>query len=41
MFEADFGALGGLFMYSHQQGLAQRELAIEELFHQASLALTE
>jgi len=30
-----------LFRYSYEQGLASRELTIEELFHPASLALTE
>ena len=33
--------LEALFRYSHQQGLARRELIIEELFHPASLELTE
>jgi 4,5-dihydroxyphthalate decarboxylase len=33
--------LEALFRYSHQQGLARRELTIEELFHPASLELTE
>ena len=30
-----------LFRYSHQQGLSRRELTVEELFHTASLGLTE
>ena len=30
-----------LFRYSHQQGLCNRELTIEELFEPASLALME
>jgi 4,5-dihydroxyphthalate decarboxylase len=30
-----------LFRYSHEQGLASRELTIEELFHPASLGLIE
>ena len=33
--------LEALFRYSHQQGLTRRELIIEELFHPASLELTE
>ena len=34
-------ALEALFRYSHQQGLASRELTIEELFHPATLELAE
>jgi 4,5-dihydroxyphthalate decarboxylase len=34
-------ALEALFRYSHQQGLASRELTIEELFDPSSLELTE
>ena len=30
-----------LFRYSYEQGLASRELTIEELFHPAALELTE
>ena len=33
--------LEALFRYSYKQGLASRELTIEELFHPTSLALTE
>jgi len=33
--------LEALFRYSHDQGLASRELTIEELFHPKGLALTE
>ena len=33
--------LEALFRYSHQQGLAKRELKIKELFHPASLDLAE
>ena len=33
--------LGALFRYSHQQGLAARELKIAELFHPASLGLVD
>ena len=34
-------ALEALFRYSHQQGLASRELTIDELFHPATLELAE
>jgi 4,5-dihydroxyphthalate decarboxylase len=34
-------ALEALFRYSNQQGLASREITIEELFHPSSLELTE
>ena len=34
-------ALEALFQYSHEQGLASRELAIEELFHPSTLDLVE
>ena len=33
--------LEALFRYSHRQGLASRELTVEELFHPAGLQLTE
>ena len=33
--------LKALFRYSHQQGLCNRELTIEELFEPASIELTE
>jgi 4,5-dihydroxyphthalate decarboxylase len=33
--------LEALFRYSHEQGLASRELTIEELLHPKSLELTE
>jgi 4,5-dihydroxyphthalate decarboxylase len=34
-------ALETLFRYSHEQGLSSRELTIEELFHPATLQLSE
>ena len=34
-------ALEALFRYSHEQGLASRELTIDELFHPAALELAE
>ena len=34
-------ALETLFRYSHEQGLSKRRLTLEEMFHPASLALTE
>ncbi|MGD8721474.1 MAG: twin-arginine translocation signal domain-containing protein [Desulfobacterales bacterium] len=34
-------ALEALFQYSYEQGLSSRELTIEEVFHQASLKLSE
>ena len=34
-------AIQALCRYSYQQGLASRELAVEELFHPAGLKLTE
>ncbi len=34
-------ALEALFRYSHEQGLASRELTIEELFHPATLEFSE
>lgn len=34
-------ALEALLQYSHEQGLAQRKLKIEELFHPSTLELTE
>jgi 4,5-dihydroxyphthalate decarboxylase len=34
-------ALDALFQYSHEQGLAERQLTIEELFHPSTLGLTE
>jgi 4,5-dihydroxyphthalate decarboxylase len=39
--EANRKTLETLFRYSYKQGLASRELTIEELFHPKSLALTE
>ncbi len=33
--------LNALFQYSHEQGLSSRQLTIEELFHPASLELSE
>jgi len=39
--EANRKALTTLFRYSYEQGLASRELTIEELFHPSSLELTE
>ena len=34
-------ALDALFQYSHEQGLSSRKLTIEDVFHPASLALSE
>ena len=34
-------ALEALFRYSYRQGLASRELKVEELFHPAGLELVE
>jgi 4,5-dihydroxyphthalate decarboxylase len=34
-------ALETLFRYSHRQGLASRELTIEELFHPSTLEFSE
>ena len=34
-------ALEALFQYSHEQGLAKKRLKVEELFHPATLGLTE
>jgi 4,5-dihydroxyphthalate decarboxylase len=34
-------ALETLFRYSHEQGLASRQLKVEELFHPTSLGFTE
>ena len=34
-------ALEALFRYSYEQGLASRELTIEELFHPVSLGFSE
>ena len=34
-------ALEALFQYSHEQGLASRELTVEELFHPSTLELVE
>ena len=39
--EANRKTLETLFRYSHEQGLSNRELTIEELFHPSSLELTE
>ena len=39
--EANRKTLEALFRYSHQQGLCNRELTIEELFESSSLRLTE
>ena len=39
--ESNRKALETLFRYSHHQGLASRELSVEELFHPASLELAE
>lgn len=39
--EANREALDTLFEYSHEQGLARRELKIEELFHPSTLDLAE
>ena len=39
--ENNQASLQALFRYSHQQGLASRELTIEELFEQTSLRFTE
>ena len=39
--EANRKALEALFAYSHEQGLASRELRIEELFHPSTLELVE
>jgi 4,5-dihydroxyphthalate decarboxylase len=39
--EANRKTLEALFQYSHEQGLASRKLAIEELFHPSTLELQE
>ena len=39
--EANRKSLEALFRYSHEQGLASRELKIEEIFEPATLRLTE
>ena len=39
--ETNREVLEALFQYSHEQGLAQRELKIEELFHPSTLELRE
>jgi 4,5-dihydroxyphthalate decarboxylase len=39
--EGNRKTLEALFRYSYEQGLAKRELTIEELFHPATLELTE
>ncbi len=39
--EANRKTLEALFRYSYEQGLAKRELRIEELFHPSTLELTE
>jgi len=33
--------LEALFQYSHEQGLANKRLSVEELFHPSTLQLTE
>jgi len=39
--DANRKTLNALFEYSHEQGLAEKRLTVEELFHPASLRLTE
>ena len=39
--ENNRNTLAALFRYSHQQGLASRELTIEEIFDPASIKLTD
>jgi 4,5-dihydroxyphthalate decarboxylase len=39
--ESNRDALNALFRYSYEQGLAERQLEIEELFHPSGLKLTE
>ena len=39
--EANRKALETLFRYSYEQGLAQKQLSIEELFHESTLNLLE
>jgi 4,5-dihydroxyphthalate decarboxylase len=39
--ESNRAALDALFRYSHEQGLASRQLEIEELFHPSGLELAE
>ena len=39
--ETNRKTLEALFRYSHEQGLASRELEIEELFHPSTLELEE
>ena len=39
--EANRNTLEALFQYSHEQGLAKKRLTVEELFHPASLNLTD
>jgi 4,5-dihydroxyphthalate decarboxylase len=39
--EANATALNALFQYSYEQGLAKKRLAIEELFHPATLGLRD
>ena len=39
--EANRVALAALLQYSHEQGLTSRELAVDELFHPATLALAD
>ena len=39
--EANRKALEALFLYSYEQGLAQRRLTVEELFHPSTLRLTD
>jgi 4,5-dihydroxyphthalate decarboxylase len=39
--EANRKTLEALFEYSYEQGLANRRLRVEELFHPSTLELTE
>ena len=39
--EANRKALEALFQYSHEQGLAEKRLTVEELFHPSSLNFNE
>lgn len=39
--EANRKTLDALFQYSHEQGLANKRLSIEELFHPSTLHLAE